>query len=98
MEKLKFDDLPEAMGRLLAEFSELKNFLLNPPTPPPTEGRKLMTRHEVRDLLKLKSLTTVDSLSRKNLLKKHQMGGVVRFYEDEVLAFAETKTKKRGAK
>jgi hypothetical protein len=63
----------------------------NPPPPPPTtksEGDELITRTETAELLKVRSLVTVDNLSRKGLLKKHYLGTVVRFKKSEVIAFA----------
>ena len=49
----------------------------------------------VAHILKLKSLVSVDNLSKKGLLKKHRLGGVVRFKRGEVIAFANNQ-KKRG--
>lgn len=71
----------------------------NLPTPPPLTAAEndLITRNEVRGILKVKSLVTVDNLSRKGLLKKHYLGAVVRFKKSEVIAFA-NQTKKGGAR
>jgi hypothetical protein len=100
MERLKFDDLPDAVGKLLVEFGELKKFLLNQVTPPVTTEKSdkddLITRQDAAEILKLKSLASIDNLTKKGLLKKHYLGGVVRLKKSEVVAFANQKT--RGVK
>ena len=59
------------------------------------EKDELITRQEAAKILKLKSLVSIDNLSRKGLLKKHRLGSVVRFKRGEVIAFANNQ-KKRG--
>lgn len=50
---------------------------------------ELLTRKQVADYLSI-SLTTVDTLARDGLLKKHYIAGRPRFKRKEVLAVAET--------
>jgi excisionase family DNA binding protein len=58
-------------------------------------GDELVTRREAADLLKMRSLVTIDKLAKNGLLKKHRLGTVVRFKKSEVLAFAQSQSKKR---
>ena len=50
---------------------------------------ELLTRQQVADYLSI-SLTTVDTLARDGLLKKHYIAGRPRFKRKEVLAVADT--------
>ena len=70
-----------------------------PPSPVPmvkSDMEELITRQDVANILKLKSLVSVDNLTKKGLLKKHRLGGVVRFKRGEVVAFSQMKNKKEG--
>ena len=48
-------------------------------------SKEWLTANEVSDLLKI-SLTTLHDWSRKGSLRKHKIGGRLRFRNDEVLA------------
>lgn len=50
---------------------------------------ELLTRQQVADYLSI-SLTTVDTLARDGLLKKHYISGSPRFKREEVRAVADT--------
>jgi excisionase family DNA binding protein len=50
---------------------------------------ELLTRRQVADYLSI-SLTTVDTLARDGILRKHFIGGSPRFKREEVRAVADT--------
>lgn len=56
------------------------------------EDSDLITRQEVKNLLKVKSTATIDNLTNKGVLKKHYIGTLVRFKKSEVLAIINTET------
>jgi excisionase family DNA binding protein len=60
-----------------------------------SDTEELITRQEAADILKVKSLVTIDNLTKKGLLKKHRLGGVVRFKRGEVIAFSNQTKKDR---
>lgn len=88
------EEVEEYMFRL---FNGLLEKISNPASPVqnPESNDELITRREAADLLKMKSLVTIDKLAKKGLLKKHRLGTVVRFKKSEVLAFSQSQSKKR---
>jgi excisionase family DNA binding protein len=88
------EEVEEFMSRL---FNSLLEKISNPMVPVQNtdSGDELITRREAADLLKMKSLVTIDKLAKKGLLKKHRLGTVVRFKKSEVLAFSQSQSKKR---
>ena len=89
---------PEELKEYIFECIEKANIKNTQSTPLPvtkSDNDELITRQDVAHILKLKSLVSVDNLSKKGLLKKHRLGGVVRFKRGEVIAFANNQ-KKRG--
>ena len=79
-------------------FEKAANRLTLPPPVPTAQNDtdELITRQDAAKILKVKSLVTIDNLSKKGLLKKHRLGGgVVRFKRGEVIAFSQTKNTKR---
>jgi excisionase family DNA binding protein len=88
------EEVEEFMSRL---FDSLLKKISNPvaPVQHSDSGDELVTRREAADLLKMRSLVTIDKLSKKGLLKKHRLGTVVRFKKSEVLAFAQSQSKNK---
>ena len=89
---------PEQLKEYIFECIATATAKNTPPPPVPTakdDTGELLSRQEVRELLKVKSLVTVDNLTRKGHLQKHYLGSVVRFKRGEVIAFA-NQQKKRG--
>lgn len=58
-------------------------------------SRKILTKREVADMLKIKSTTTLDKMIQKELFIKPFRRGqrLVGFYEDEVLAWLDNNRK-----
>lgn len=88
------EEVEAFMSRLFDSFMEK---ISNPATPIQYSdpGDELVTRREAADLLKMRSLVTIDKLAKNGLLKKHRLGTVVRFKKSEVLAFAQSQSKNK---
>ena len=87
---------PEELKEYIFECIEKANTKNTQSTPLPitkSDNDELITRQDVAHILKLKSLVSVDNLSKKGLLKKHRLGGVVRFKRGEVIAFSNQQKK-----
>jgi excisionase family DNA binding protein len=91
------EEVEEFMSRL---FDSLLNKISNPMVPVQNTNSEdeLVTRREAADLLKMRSLVTIDKLAKNGLLKKHRLGTVVRFKKSEVLAFAQSQSKNKKTK
>ena len=89
---------PDQLESYINQLFEKAAKRLTQPPPVPTaqnDTDELITRQDAAKILKVKSLVTIDNLSKKGLLKKHRLGGVVRFKRGEVIAFSQTKNTKR---
>jgi excisionase family DNA binding protein len=80
---ISFDNLPEAVGYLIKEISEMKEFISQQRNP--SQGKRLPVG--IDDACKIigKAKPTVYSLVQKRLIPCYKVGKKLYFYEDELL-------------
>lgn len=59
--------------------------------PPSVKESDLITREEAKDLLRVKSIATIDNHVKRGTLKKYYLGSLVRFKRSDVLNFVNLK-------
>lgn len=81
-EKLKFENLPEAVEQLSADISDLRRILLDKTPNKPTN--RLMVLEEAAEFLHL-SKPTIYRLVSERIIPFHKQGGRLWFLEAELL-------------
>lgn len=83
MEKVTFENLPNAVSQLMAEVGEIKRVVLARDNP--VQRKRLPIEIDEASRIIHKSKSTIYSLVRKKTIPCYKVGKKLYFYEDELL-------------
>jgi hypothetical protein len=86
-QKITFEQLPEAIGVVLSEISELKK-LINEKISVEPKKRRPIGIYEASKFIK-KEISTIYNLTSTKKIPHHKKGHQLYFFEDELLAYIE---------